>query len=675
MSARTILVPVDGASNIKLETLDFETLATVHSKTTETPVAQCDSLAYNATGKEFDWFDSVIQSLSDKDRAAAVVAPVARGASGGLIGADNTLMEVPGQRLTLAYTQGYPETVNEAFAKLGGSREEFFQETGSIRDFPGSLTLLKRLVFEELVRPQLFAKAAAFGQYGALMGGHFIGDDYLAAIRQAGNEHSYWMCHTGTRDVRSQPGTPSKASRMVKGFQRLVPAQTSVCYKSIGIMPAAQAKQLKLLTQPLVISGGHDTCLSHLPILSTFYQAYPAAIGKPVVQVEAGTWTMIAQMGGVAKVPGDGYTRDIIIQGTVDGEPVVTARYGGGADFSQLKKLAQANGCGFNNNWSAPQFLKILKAADSFVLPNIAPSNHCTGPFPQVKGRIINEAAFFADGVTAYLVGNLMTVLAHSPAGDGNFVRPTDADCTDSRRIEGFIFCGGAGNADRPSGVCDVRPERSGRHRDDHARSRDCRQGGMLGRPSLQSGHGCAGREISSGAGLHRRAGPSSSGLPHEVDPAGEREIIDSRKQSGIRISAHQQSKRPSPRGDGQIQPGLKPFIGFGWSGPLSGLPVWRRPGRACRCNRQTTAEPSSNTSPNASKPRVLPLVPFHSPRMIPRIAEQDGAGHQHRPPDVGCLAHRGSPVLKANELRTPNRARHARQNEIGRPTARPFSV
>jgi hypothetical protein len=412
MSARTILVPVDGASNIKLETLDFETLATVHSASTDSPNTENDGLKYNATGKEFDWFDSVIQSLPDKDRAAAVVAPVARGASGGLVGADNTLMEVTGQRLTLAYTQGYPETVNEAFAKLGGSREEFFQETGSIRDFPGSLTLLKRLVFEELVRPQLLARAAAFGQYGALMGGHFIGDDYLAAIRQAGNEHSYWMCHTGTRDVRSQPGMPSKASRLVKGFQRLVPAQTSVCYKSIGIMPAAQAKQLKLLTQPLVIPGGHDTCLSHLPILSTFYQAYPAAIGKPVLQVEAGTWTMIAQMGGAAKVPGDGYTRDIIIQGTVDGEPVVTARYGGGADFSQLKKLAQANGCGFNNNWSAPQFLKILKAADSFVLPNIAPSNHGTGPFPQVKGRIINEAAFFADGVTAYLVGNLMTVLA-----------------------------------------------------------------------------------------------------------------------------------------------------------------------------------------------------------------------------------------------------------------------
>ncbi len=412
MSAKTILVPVDGASNIKLETLDFETLATVHSASTDSPGTEHEGLKYNCTGKEFDWFDSIIQSLPKKDRAAAVVAPVARGASGGLVGADNSLLEAPGERLTLAYTQGYPDAVNDAFAKLAGSKEDFFQETGSIRDFPGSLTLLKRLVFEELVRPQLFAKAAAFGQYGALMGGHFIGDDYLAAIKQAGNEHSYWMCHSGTRNVRTKPGTPSKASKQVKGFKKLVPAQTSVCYKSIGTMPAAQAKRLKLSTQPLVVPGGHDTCLSHLPILSTFYQAYPAAIGKPVVQVEAGTWTMIAQMGGAAKVPGDGYTRDIIIQGTVDGEPVVTARYGGGADFSEMKKLAKAKGCAFNNKWTEAQFLKILKAANSFVLPNIAPSNHSTGPFPQVKGRIINEKAYYADGVTAYLIGNLMTVLA-----------------------------------------------------------------------------------------------------------------------------------------------------------------------------------------------------------------------------------------------------------------------
>jgi len=211
--------------------------------------------------------------------------------------------------------------------------------------------------------------------------------------------------------VRQRPGTPSRATKAIAAFGRLVPAQPSVCYRSLGLMPAAQAAQLKLPAAPKVVCGGHDTCLSHIPILSTFYQAYPAAVGKPVVQVEAGTWTMIAQMGGTPQLPGDGYTRDIIIQGTVDGEPVVTARYGGGADFSHLKQLAKTAGRGFDNQWDEAKLLKFLRAADCFVLPNIAPSNHGTGPFPQTKGRLVNEAAFLGDGLTAYLASQLQTVM------------------------------------------------------------------------------------------------------------------------------------------------------------------------------------------------------------------------------------------------------------------------
>jgi sugar (pentulose or hexulose) kinase len=62
--------------------------------------------------------------------------------------------------------------------------------------------------------------------------------------------------------------------------------------------------------------------------------------------------------------------------------------------------------------------VKILKTTDCFVLPNINPSNHGTGPFPQVKGRIINEATFFADGITAHLMSNLLTAMttAHQVA-------------------------------------------------------------------------------------------------------------------------------------------------------------------------------------------------------------------------------------------------------------------
>ena len=67
MNAKTILVPVDGASNIKLETLDFETLATVHSASTDSSGHGITAgLKYNATGKEFDWFDSALSSRCRK---------------------------------------------------------------------------------------------------------------------------------------------------------------------------------------------------------------------------------------------------------------------------------------------------------------------------------------------------------------------------------------------------------------------------------------------------------------------------------------------------------------------------------------------------------------------------------------------------------------------------------
>lgn len=412
MSGKTILVPVDGASNIKLEALDFESLATIGSVSAESPKAEHEGLACNATGAELDWFDAAIRALPAACRHAAVVAPVARGASGGLVGADNSLVEAPGRRLTLAYTQAFPEAVDARFRELAGSPEDFFAETGSIRDFPGSLTLLKRFVFEEMERPRTLARAAGFAHYGALLSGHFLGDDFLAALRGAGNEHSYWMCHTGTRNVRARPGTPSRAAAKVEAFRRLVPAAPSVCYRPLGAMPATQATALGLSCPPLVTPGGHDTCLSHIPILSTFYQAFPAAAGKPVLHVEAGTWTMVAQVGGEARLPADACTRDVLIQGTVDGEPVVTARYGGGADFAHLKRLAQSRGRGFDAAWDAARLARFLTAADCFVLPNVSPASRGTGPFPGVEGRLIGEEAFLAEGGVAYIAANLLTALA-----------------------------------------------------------------------------------------------------------------------------------------------------------------------------------------------------------------------------------------------------------------------
>ncbi|MCD6308842.1 MAG: hypothetical protein J7M24_07590, partial [Candidatus Latescibacteria bacterium] len=100
----TIIVPVDGATNIKLDVYDFRSLTPIKSSAAGTPVTVIDGLAYNRTGAEFRWFDDVIRDLPPNAARPKVVAPVARGASGGLVGHDGTLVEAPGEEATLSYT-------------------------------------------------------------------------------------------------------------------------------------------------------------------------------------------------------------------------------------------------------------------------------------------------------------------------------------------------------------------------------------------------------------------------------------------------------------------------------------------------------------------------------------------------------------------------------------------
>jgi hypothetical protein len=422
MPLKTIIVPVDGASNIKLDVFDFDTLESVSTQSAATPISQTGNWACNATGEEFDWFDTAILSLPGEMKNCAVIAPAARGASGGLVGYDNTLIEAPGECLTLSYTQRYPDMVEDRFRELARSAEEFFLETGSIRDFPGSLTLIKRLLFEEMERPELLKKTAGFGTYGALMSGHFLGGNYLFAVKKAGNEHSYWMCHSGARNICERPGVPSSLAVKLPSFSLIVPRETAVVYRPLAFMPPWQAASLNLSCPVTVIPGGHDTCLSHLPVLSTFYQSFQEASGNSIIQVEAGSWTLIARIGGKAELPPDGWKRDILVQGTVDGGPVVTARYGGGNDFSHMKKLTESRGKIFTagadlDKLSQPfehLLMQMAEAANCFVLPNIDPVNYGTGPFPELHGRIINKDFLFDVPGAAYLATTLATVLTAS---------------------------------------------------------------------------------------------------------------------------------------------------------------------------------------------------------------------------------------------------------------------
>lgn len=382
-------MPVDGATNIKLEVLDFETLEPLYSRSAPTPVSVQGGLDYNCAGAQLEWYSSVIEGLPRELKNCRVIAPAARGASGALVGHDGSLCERPGEDLALAYTQAYPESVESAFREVAGGADEFFLRTGSVRDYPGSLTLLKRFVYEQMERPGALARSSCFASWGALLAGYFLGD-FREAVSLAGNEHGYWMCHSGAREIGASPGTPSAASGKVESFRRLVPERPSVAYKPVGTISRSLRSRLGLPESAVVVPGGHDTCLSHLPVIAAFKGRRGAG---SLIHLEAGSWTMVALIGPWRGLPAEGHRRSLVVQGTLDGDPVATSMYGGGRDYRFLESLF-APGAFRADRQDWRELLGALSADGCYVLPNINPENHGTGPFPNLKGKILGRGKF-----------------------------------------------------------------------------------------------------------------------------------------------------------------------------------------------------------------------------------------------------------------------------------------
>ena len=133
----TIIVSVDGASNIKLEVFDFDNLSTVFSRITDAPQTEVNGLKYDCIVKECSWFDSVIRDLPLNMKTVKVIAPVARGASGGMIGLDNTFVELPpdGYQWDII-VQGTVDGQPVVTARYGGGNDfkyikELVEERGS----------------------------------------------------------------------------------------------------------------------------------------------------------------------------------------------------------------------------------------------------------------------------------------------------------------------------------------------------------------------------------------------------------------------------------------------------------------------------------------------------------------------------------------------------------------
>ncbi|TGP22211.1 MULTISPECIES: FGGY-family carbohydrate kinase [unclassified Mesorhizobium] len=231
-----------------------------------------------------------------------------------------------------------------------------FAETGTPR-LPAGLNIGAQLFFQQKRFPAEFVKADAilmYAQYWALR---------LTGI--AANEVTSLGCHTDLWNPWK-----SDYSTLVDemGWRRLM-APVRPAKDRLGPILPALARLTGLDPQTPVFCGLHDSNASLLPHL--------LSDAPPLSVVSTGTWVVSMAVGGqkVALDPG----RDTLVNVNALGDPVPSARFMGGREFSLLTD-------GQPQDWSEDDVAVVL-AQKASLLPS---TQQGSGPFPHRDAQWVN---------------------------------------------------------------------------------------------------------------------------------------------------------------------------------------------------------------------------------------------------------------------------------------------
>ncbi|TGQ45196.1 MULTISPECIES: FGGY-family carbohydrate kinase [unclassified Mesorhizobium] len=236
-----------------------------------------------------------------------------------------------------------------------------FVETGTPR-LPAGLNIGAQLFWQQRRFPAEFAKAAAivmYPQYWALR---------LTGV--AVNEVTSLGCHTDLWN----PWTSDYSSLVDKmGWRRLM-APVRPAKDRLGPILPALARLTGLDPQTPVYCGLHDSNASLLPHL--------LSDRPPFSVVSTGTWVVSMAVGG-GRVELDP-ARDTLVNVNALGDPVPSARFMGGREFSLLTD-------GQPQDWNEDDVAAVL-ARRTLLLPS---TQQGSGPFPHRQPQWLN-----ADGTS-----------------------------------------------------------------------------------------------------------------------------------------------------------------------------------------------------------------------------------------------------------------------------------
>jgi sugar (pentulose or hexulose) kinase len=244
----------------------------------------------------------------------------------------------------------------DALAEVYDAIRPAFTETGTPR-LPAGLNLGAQLFWQQKRFPADFAKAAAilmYPQYWALR---------LTGV--AANEVTSLGCHTDLWD----PWKGDFSSLVDKMQWRRLMAPVRPAKDRLGPILPALATRTGLHPQTPVLCGLHDSNASLLPHLLSGT--------PPFAVVSTGTWVVSMAVGG-NKIVLDP-TRDTLVNVNALGDPVPSARFMGGREFSLLTE-------GQSEDWSEEDVATVL-GRKWFLLPS---TQQGSGPFPHHTAAWLN---------------------------------------------------------------------------------------------------------------------------------------------------------------------------------------------------------------------------------------------------------------------------------------------
>ncbi|RWO90770.1 FGGY-family carbohydrate kinase [Mesorhizobium sp.] len=295
----------------------------------------------------------ILDSLAEINREQRIdaISITTHGATGVLVHAAGEVA-LP----VLDYEFAGPDTLAEDYDTIRPA----FAETGTPR-LPVGLNLGAQLFWQQKRFPAEFAKAAAmlmYPQYWALR---------LTGV--AANEVTSLGCHTDLWN----PWKADFSSLVDKMQWRRLMAPVRPAKDRLGPILPALAIRTGLDPQTPVFCGLHDSNASLLPHL--------LSDTPPFSVVSTGTWVVSMAVGGnkIALDP----TRDTLVNVNALGDPVPSARFMGGREFSLLTQ-------GQSEGWTEADIATVL-AWKASLLPSTQQSS---GPFPYHRAAWLD-----ADGI------------------------------------------------------------------------------------------------------------------------------------------------------------------------------------------------------------------------------------------------------------------------------------